>query len=922
MDVVKNAVEHLNPGQTPVVTFDQPLFALAKQIQWKWPASYGEDQLVVVFGGLHIEMAALRTLGDWMQGSGWVQALVQAEIATAGSADSFIRASHVLRTRRAHQVTAAALYILQHRAYSHYCRLGQTRDAEDLSEFESWCCQRGKDIPQFHYWATMLELELLLLVYVRSLRQGSLMMYIEALTELVPWFYALDHTHYARWIPVHLKDMAELTTKHPDVAKKFKESHFTVQKTQRAFSSIPIDQAHEQNNACIKGDGGAVGLTDNPSALRRWMVAGPEVVRVIEEFQDVGQHCRQKKADTRHHDQTPSVQTSFVKDVRSLVDVIEEMGNSFEEESQDVVKLDTKEIAGPAAVETVMNAKRIGQEQFEAFTKECLFDRTKAVYDPIHRNNLKVFRTSTPRNQSKGQQQLVSVKNDRELFARLYIGCQARGGNLEQFFCHENQACLIAEASAQDMIFALYYYNFFFQFSFLILTSLQLGERVLPLIEESKFVIEKSNKDIYDAWKSPPVPVLFKIYFFNVSNPEEVKNKAIPHLTEVGPYVFKETRDKVKINFTDNGDSISYRNKKSYEFDPDSSKGSLDDYIQTVNVPYVGMAKKIKNFPLLLKSAFNGVASLYDEDLFMTKTVKELAFDGYKEPIVNFIQTKFKFMAPILPNATFGFFYESKISDDGLFKVHTGKKESANFTIIEEWNNESHLNYWKSKYCNMLNGTDGGQFPPSVSKKDVLYTFSTDLCRSLHLTYEKNVDHHGISTYRFIAPEDLFADPRTFAPNKCYCTTKPCFGKGLLDISSCKKGAPVVMSSPHFYQAAKEYQDAVVGLTPDKTKHETLLDVEPNTGAVLKAAKRVQINVHIEPSSSTWNMEHVNEIVFPILWVEEGATINEKSAKKFKDLVFKPKDIVYGVVITLVVLGCIVLIIAIILVVILHKKVN
>ncbi|KAG1692631.1 Lysosome membrane protein 2 [Nymphon striatum] len=912
MDVVKNAVEHLNPGQTPVVTFDQPLFALAKQIQWKWPASYGEDQLVVVFGGLHIEMAALRTLGDWMQGSGWVQALVQAEIATAGSADSFIRASHVLRTRRAHQVTAAALYILQHRAYSHYCRLGQTRDAEDLSEFESWCCQRGKDIPQFHYWATMLELELLLLVYVRSLRQGSLMMYIEALTELVPWFYALDHTHYARWIPVHLKDMAELTTKHPDVAKKFKESHFTVQKTQRAFSSIPIDQAHEQNNACIKGDGGAVGLTDNPSALRRWMVAGPEVVRVIEEFQDVGQHCRQKKADTRHHDQTPSVQTSFVKDVRSLVDVIEEMGNSFEEESQDVVKLDTKEIAGPAAVETVMNAKRIGQEQFEAFTKECLFDRTKAVYDPIHRNNLKVFRTSTPRNQSKGQQQLVSVKNDRELFARLYIGCQARGGNLEQFFCHENQACLIAEASAQDMIFALYYYNFFFQFSFLILTSLQLGERVLPLIEESKFVIEKSNKDIYDAWKSPPVPVLFKIYFFNVSNPEEVKNKAIPHLTEVGPYVFKETRDKVKINFTDNGDSISYRNKKSYEFDPDSSKGSLDDYIQTVNVPYVGMAKKIKNFPLLLKSAFNGVASLYDEDLFMTKTVKELAFDGYKEPIVNFIQTKFKFMAPILPNATFGFFYE-------VFLYHLNNQHII-FYITKVY---AFIFFYTFSLAFIMKFTpDGGQFPPSVSKKDVLYTFSTDLCRSLHLTYEKNVDHHGISTYRFIAPEDLFADPRTFAPNKCYCTTKPCFGKGLLDISSCKKGAPVVMSSPHFYQAAKEYQDAVVGLTPDKTKHETLLDVEPNTGAVLKAAKRVQINVHIEPSSSTWNMEHVNEIVFPILWVEEGATINEKSAKKFKDLVFKPKDIVYGVVITLVVLGCIVLIIAIILVVILHKKVN
>ncbi|PIK35466.1 hypothetical protein BSL78_27714 [Apostichopus japonicus] len=125
---------------------------------------------------------------------------------------------------------------------------------------------------------------------------------------------------------------------------------------------------------------------------------------------------------------------------RSLVGVIEEMGNPFEENSQDLVTLDTKDIAGPAAVETVMNAKRIGQEQFEAFTRECLLDRTKALDDPIRRNKLKVFSTSTPRNQSKGQQQLASVKNDRELFARLYISCQ-EDGNLEEFFRHENQAC-------------------------------------------------------------------------------------------------------------------------------------------------------------------------------------------------------------------------------------------------------------------------------------------------------------------------------------------------------------------------------------------------------------------------------------------------------------------------------------------------
>ena len=59
--------------------------------------------------GLHIEMAAPTTVGDYLKGSGWVQALVQADFATTGTADSYLREVHVTRTRRAHLVTLAAL---------------------------------------------------------------------------------------------------------------------------------------------------------------------------------------------------------------------------------------------------------------------------------------------------------------------------------------------------------------------------------------------------------------------------------------------------------------------------------------------------------------------------------------------------------------------------------------------------------------------------------------------------------------------------------------------------------------------------------------------------------------------------------------------------------------------------------------------
>ena len=42
LDTVKDAVEYLNPGQTPVIAFDQPLFALAKKVQWHHPQTYGK----------------------------------------------------------------------------------------------------------------------------------------------------------------------------------------------------------------------------------------------------------------------------------------------------------------------------------------------------------------------------------------------------------------------------------------------------------------------------------------------------------------------------------------------------------------------------------------------------------------------------------------------------------------------------------------------------------------------------------------------------------------------------------------------------------------------------------------------------------------------------------------------------------------
>ena len=80
--------------------------------------------------------------------------------------------------------------------------------------------------------------------------------------------------------------MANLSDMHPEIVNVFNAGHFSAQKTSRLFSAIALEQAHEQVNACIKGDGGAVGLTDDPNALQCWMIVGPEVARAIGEFQE------------------------------------------------------------------------------------------------------------------------------------------------------------------------------------------------------------------------------------------------------------------------------------------------------------------------------------------------------------------------------------------------------------------------------------------------------------------------------------------------------------------------------------------------------------------------------------------------------------------------------------------------------------
>eukprot|EP00112_Aurelia_sp_Birch-Aquarium-sp1_P002123 Seg1231.2 transcript_id=Seg1231.2/GoldUCD/mRNA.D3Y31 product="hypothetical protein" protein_id=Seg1231.2/GoldUCD/D3Y31 len=260
MNVIKQAVNLLNPRQIPVIAMDQPLFALAKLNQWTWPDIYGESKFLIVFGGLHIEKASLSLLRDWLAGSGWTDALVQAKVSSPGKADANLKASHITRTRHAHQVTASALHILLQKSYEEYTKM--MPHEESKLTYEEWCKMKSSESIMFKFWLLTLELQLTVLILVRSFREANFNLYVDALVKITPWFFALDHQNYAKWLRVHIRDMTCLQNYNPEAALGFGKGNFVIYKSEKAFSSIAIDHAHEQSNKVVKGDGGAVGLTE------------------------------------------------------------------------------------------------------------------------------------------------------------------------------------------------------------------------------------------------------------------------------------------------------------------------------------------------------------------------------------------------------------------------------------------------------------------------------------------------------------------------------------------------------------------------------------------------------------------------------------------------------------------------------------
>merc|ERR1719397_269738 len=102
------------------------------------------------------------------------------------------------------------------------------------------------------------------------------------------------------------------------------------------------------------------------------------------------------------------------------------------------------------------------------------------------------------------------------------------------------------------------------------------------------------GSEVAEAWINPPVKPFLKVYYFNVTNPEEYLAGAKIKLQEVGPFVYEEAWQREEVQWLEKDTEVKFRLKRSFHHRADLSSGSLSDQVTLPNVPIFGMYNKLR----------------------------------------------------------------------------------------------------------------------------------------------------------------------------------------------------------------------------------------------------------------------------------------------------------------------------------------
>ncbi|KAG2441772.1 hypothetical protein HXX76_003385 [Chlamydomonas incerta] len=446
-------------------------------------------------------------------------------------------------------------------------------------------------------------------------------------------------------------------------------------------------------------------------------------------------------------------------------------------------------------------------------------------------------------------------------------------------------------------------------------------------------------------------PDYFRLWLWNLTNLEDVRRGAKPHMVEVGPLTYIKHRVKVDV-WWDRRGRVAVKEWDYHTFQPQLSV-ALDpnDTITTLNLPLLGALELLHAYSASVPSVrplldvLVGVLSSWRDPqrhvdgLFARRTPAELLW-GYEDLLLQRLQLLLgpafipSTRVQLIPNDTSAEHVRanqpSNIVDTGWRPAGlepdggsggdasgavepggtpaapdpagrrggAGRKPRVFVNERKIWNIEreagwSNVTSWGPNCTEKVRGTDAFQFRPGLQRNESLRVWITELFRSAVLLYKGDVELHGVRLYRFEP------DPHEGDPDACHHQTI----RGLAnvtvpsavgpngngsDANAAAHGVRLFMSLPHFCQVDPAVSAALEGVECNRDLHTTFLDVEPNTGVTMRAAKRLQLSSQLSDSArAVLEPAIAAPLLLPVFWAEEASQVSEAQAAAFRGSVYR-----------------------------------
>ena len=409
MKTVQNMMKTLEQ-QHSVITFDEAIYCKAKEIQWRCPDQFKDT--VLRLGGFHTALAFISVIGKRYEESGLEDLLIESGVYGLNSVVRIMNGKTYNKSVRALKLLIEAFSRLmihslvskltKKEEYNIYIdSISALKDSITNPEEQEYDLvmqdiqSKGKAIGDeireiretckaesstFAYWDEFLEMVEILLRFIRAERNAIWSLHINALSDMLPYFFAYDRINYARWASVYLSDMKSLPITASNVYNEFINGNHPIKRAAGTFNQVWTYLALEQSvNRDSKVKGGIVGFTQQKDTVNRWLLTAHTRANIVSSVKTM---CETNDCVSDRENGTNIKECGNARlgrdedDVQKLLGVLtEQMLNPFDTDQHKtdlIMNLATGVTSTDEVSKDLGTASNVGKACFEKFVKSRL----------------------------------------------------------------------------------------------------------------------------------------------------------------------------------------------------------------------------------------------------------------------------------------------------------------------------------------------------------------------------------------------------------------------------------------------------------------------------------------------------------------------------------------------------------------------